>query len=122
MARLGTEVQKSQQAAGGCVVVQRDRDHAREPIVASLFNCAERECRANALSMKIVCDFDRDLGDLWLIRELDVAGDGLECASGVIDRGQRLMLDVVDVEESVKVTLAERGFRREISLVAGFGR
>jgi hypothetical protein len=116
------EVQKSQQAAGGCVVVQRDRDQAREPVGASPFNCAERESRANALSMKIVCDFDRDLGDLWLIGQLDVPGDALECASGVIDRGQRLLLDVVDVEESVKVTLAERRFQREISLVAGFGR
>jgi hypothetical protein len=58
--------------------MQRDRGHAREAAGAGAFQRADRECRANALSVKLVCDFDRDVGDVRLIGQLDIAGGGEE--------------------------------------------
>jgi hypothetical protein len=58
--------------------MQRDRGHAGEAVGAGAFQRADRECRADALSVEIVCDFDRDLGDIWLIGQLDIARGGDE--------------------------------------------
>ena len=77
-ARPCTEVQKSQQGTGRGVVMRRDRGEAREAVGAGTFECLDRECCANAVSVEIVCDFDRDVGDIWLIGQLDVARDSDE--------------------------------------------
>jgi hypothetical protein len=58
--------------------MQRERGHAHEAARAGAFQCPGRECRANALSVEIVCDFDRDVGDVWLIGQLDIARGGDE--------------------------------------------
>ena len=71
-------MQTSQQGASGAVVMQRDRGHAREAVGAGACQCPDRECRANALSVEIVCDFDRDVRDVWLIGQLDIARGGDE--------------------------------------------
>ena len=72
------EVQKPQQGAGRGIVTQRERGNAPEAVGAGAFHRADRECRANAVSVEIVRDFDRDVGDLWLIGQLDVARSGDE--------------------------------------------
>jgi hypothetical protein len=64
--------------AGRRVVMQRDRGQAREAVGAGTFQRLDRECCANAVSVEIVCDFDRDVGEIWLIGQLDVARDGDE--------------------------------------------
>ena len=71
-------MQESQQGAGAGVVMQRDRSHPRDAVGAGAFQRADRECRADALSVEIVCDFDRDVGDVWLIGQLDIACGGDE--------------------------------------------
>ena len=71
-------MQKSQQGAGWRVVMRRDRGEAREAVRAGTFQRLDRECFADAVSVEIVYYFDRDVGGVWPIRQLDVARDGHE--------------------------------------------
>jgi hypothetical protein len=88
--------------------MQRGRGHAREAVGAGAFQRPDPECPADSLFVEIVCDLDRDIGDICLIGQLDIARGGDERAVGFVDRGQGLVVDVVNVEEMVKFALAER--------------
>ena len=72
------EAQPSQQPASGSVVRQRGCDDAGEAVGAGAVQGLDREGRADPLSLEIVCDFDRDIGDVWFVGQLDIVRSGDE--------------------------------------------
>ena len=73
---------------------------------------------ADAVALPAVDYLNRDLGRLEVVIEADVAGDPDRGARRRGVRDQRLVMPVVDIEESIELARGERGLQREIALVA----
>jgi hypothetical protein len=58
--------------------MQRGRGHAREAVCAGALQRLDRELRADALSLNVVCDFNRHVGNVWLIWQPHIPGGGDE--------------------------------------------
>ena len=95
---------------------------AREAVGAGALQRSERERCPDALVVEVVRDLDRDLGDAGLVGGLDVPCGGHERAVGLVDRRQRLVVDMIDVDEVGELALAELGLRREVAPVARLRR
>ena len=56
----------------------RGRGHVSEAVCAGASQRLDREFRADALLLSVVCDFDRHLGCVRLVWQLHISGSGDE--------------------------------------------
>ena len=75
------------------------------------------ERSAHPVALPAVNHLDRHLGHVELV-EPDVAGDSDRRSRWRRERDQGLVVPVVDVQEQAEVAGSQRGFRREVALVA----
>jgi hypothetical protein len=121
-ARSWAEIQVSQQGPGRGVLAQRGRHDSREAVGACALQRSEGERCPDPPAVEVVRDLYRDLGNARLTGRLDVPRGGYERAVCLVDRRQRLVVDMIDVDEVRELALAELGLRREVAPAARLRR
>ena len=116
----GTKSVLSQQPARGAVFPQCRSGEERQAVGARALDREAGESGADAHPLERIGDLDRHLGDIRSICVAHVSGDAHDRVVALIDRGDGLVVEVINVGEEGELARRQLALGRQKAPVARF--